>query len=559
MEALGPNPEAMLKSVIAERARLLREKSVGKDLTPAEDKALKDLQKAEGLKGGKVTAWFADLTGEANWPANPSAARFWAIARATQTLSKLGGAALSAVADVYVKAMNMRHVSGMNWGEAVTRSLGQYLKLYGGEERRLARQLGAFVDDMAGELRARWDVHESLPGFVASMQDKLFRWSGLNWIMESGKAGYALWFSRHLGEAADKAWGQLDASYAALLERHGFDAGRWDMLRLMTEEGPDGQRLIVPARAEGIPDAALRAFLAEDLKKLGKTFAKDAAARVRAEAALFEATRTDLRARAMGMIADETRYAIIEPDARAQAFMRQGTRPGTALGEILRSVMQFKSFPISYMQRQIGGRRWVRGERQQGMRRGWNFGSLKDAALYDPNGAVGAAVTAFAFGYISMTLKDLARGKTPRDPSRKETVYAALLQSGGAGILGDFLFNKVNRFGGGLKGTLAGPLVGEAGRAVTAVQSMLRGEFQDGGEDALRIVMDNAPFVNLWYTREAANWGILYHLREMISPGTLSRTERKLKEEYGQENLLFSPARSIKRGGWSNGIFSDYR
>jgi hypothetical protein len=34
----------------------------------------------------------------------------------------------------------------------------------------------------------------------------------------------------------------------------------------------------------------------------------------------------------------------------------------------------------------------------------------------------------------------------------------------------------------------------------------------------------------------------------MISPGTLARTERKLKEEYGQEYIV-SPAMKIKRGG----------
>jgi hypothetical protein len=61
--------------------------------------------------------------------------------------------------------------------------------------------------------------------------------------------------------------------------------------------------------------------------------------------------------------------------------------------------------------------------------------------------------------------------------------------------------------------------------------------------------MDNSPFVNLWYTREALNWALLYHLREMISPGTLARAERKLKEEFGQE-YVFSPARGIQRGGF---------
>ena len=93
METLGPNPEAMLKSVIAERVRLLRESAAGTELAPEQVQAFRDLEKAEGLTGGKAAAWFSELTGEANWPTNLSAARFWAAARATQTLSKLEGAA----------------------------------------------------------------------------------------------------------------------------------------------------------------------------------------------------------------------------------------------------------------------------------------------------------------------------------------------------------------------------------------------------------------------------------------------------------------------------------
>jgi hypothetical protein len=86
------------------------------------------------------------------------------------------------------------------------------------------------------------------------------------------------------------------------------------------------------------------------------------------------------------------------------------------------------------------------------------------------------------------------------------------------------------------------------GRAFVSVKEMLRGEFKQGGEDALCVLLDNTPFINLWYTREALNWAALYHLREMMSPGTLRRTERKLKEEYNQTYII-SPARNIRKGG----------
>jgi hypothetical protein len=207
---------------------------------------------------------------------------------------------------------------------------------------------------------------------------------------------------------------------------------------------------------------------------------------------------------------------------------------------MLRFVMQFKSFPLAYMQRQFGGRRWKRGD-------------LAASGEYDITGAVGAALATFAFGWLAMTLKDFAKGRTPKqlwdkDGVKKETVFAALMQSGGAGILGDFFFNKADRFGNSFAGTLAGPLLGETGHLVNAASLALRGEVRDSAEELAKFGMNTLPFVNLWYTREAVNWLAFYHVREWISPGTLRRAERNLKKDFGQA-MIISPAQHFAKGG----------
>jgi hypothetical protein len=90
----------------------------------------------------------------------------------------------------------------------------------------------------------------------------------------------------------------------------------------------------------------------------------------------LDRARRDLRTDVMSMFTDETGYAILEPDAKNRAVMYQGQRPGTPLGEMLRVMMQFKSFPVAYLQRIVGGRRWVRGELQADMRRGFSLESI---------------------------------------------------------------------------------------------------------------------------------------------------------------------------------------
>jgi hypothetical protein len=476
-------------------------------------------------------------------------------------LAKLGGAALSSIADVFIKASAMR-VNGLSWGEAVTRSTLQYFEHYKGDKKAMARQLGAFTDNLSGELNLRWDMNENLPGRLSSMQNWFFKWTGLNWITESGKAGYVMWLSDHIGQQADKAFDALPVSHKALLEYHGFDAKRWELLRQMARKGEDGKAYLTPQLADGLADDALRPLLQDELGYLRQNFVKQAQRPITEESAgknqiprklteknRIDQARRDLRTDVMSMFSDETGFAILEPDVNTRATMYQDQRPGTILGEALRAMMQFKSFPIAHMQRIIGGRRWVRGELQAGMRRGLNAGSFADALERDIPGAVGFGLSAFAFGYLAMTAKDLSRGKTPRDPAKIETVLAVLAQTGGAGILGDFMFGKVNRFGNSFLETLGGPLTGETGQAAELVTTLMRGEVKDFGEGSLRLMLDNMPFVNLWQTREAMNWLLMYHLREWMSPGTLARTERRMQEDFGQEYLV-SPAGHIRRGGF---------
>lgn len=550
LERMGPDPQDML-------SRLLKREQIAVHENP--DLPLKEKQRqlrqlssafSPGIMAqGRAAAWLAELTGETNIPTRPTFARVMSTLRATQSLAKLGAASLSAVADVFVKAASMR-VNGETWPGALTRSLGQYFAGYGHGRREAARQCGAFLDQIRGDIAARWDDNAGTPGLMASLQDRLFRWSGLNWMTERGKAGYTLWLSEHLGEVGERAFDQLDGPRRAMLEYHGIDAARWDAMRKMVKQGPDGKRYFFPDEAASLTDADLSPLLPESLRKNppGKKGSRKRAQWEAARAGELERLRRNLRFDSMAMLADETGFAIIEPDDATRAIMRQGQRPGTVPGEVWRAIMQFKSFPIAYMQRVLGGRRWVRGDRQQGMRFGFNIGAAADALTRDMGGLFGFVLSSVAFGYAAMTLKDISKGRTPRSLAEKETWMAALVQSGGAGIFGDFLFGSVNRFGNSFAETAVGPLGGALGEVVKVSGELVRGDFANGAEDTLRLAMSNMPFVNLWYTRAALDWALLYHFREMLSPGTLRRTERKMKKEFGQTFIL-PPSEYIKRGG----------
>ena len=272
MERLGTNPEMMLQSLMAQETRELRAAEAGGTAGRKEMKALARLKQglAQGAGINNIGNWWAVLSGQVSVPVNVGAARACAVIRAIESTGKLGGATLSAVADIPTKAAGMR-VHGLNWPEAMARSVAQYFQGYGDKNKKnLCRDMGVMLDDTLGEMRLRWNEADDLPAVAAKWQDRFFRWSGLNYITEVGKAGYAMWFSGHMGEATVKPWAEVDKTRRATLQFHGITETNWDLVRLMTEKHPDGRTLLVPRKADDIPEATLRAHLTDEIAEIRK-------------------------------------------------------------------------------------------------------------------------------------------------------------------------------------------------------------------------------------------------------------------------------------------------
>jgi hypothetical protein len=144
-------------------------------------------------------------------------------------------------------------------------------------------------------------------------------------------------------------------------------------------------------------------------------------------------------------------------------------------------------------------------------------------------------------GYGSMVLKDLAKGRSPRDPTQSpsqaaQIMLAAMVQGGGAGIYGDFLFGAASRFGSGTIESIAGPTISTGGRIVDLYHRALAGD--DFAARAFNEGLNNTPFVNLFYTRAALNYLVFYRMQEMMNPGYLRRMERETEKANAQTFLI---------------------
>jgi hypothetical protein len=130
----------------------------------------------------------------------------------------------------------------------------------------------------------------------------------------------------------------------------------------------------------------------------------------------------------------------------------------------------------------------------------------------------------------------------PRDPTDPATWGAAFVQGGAAGIYGDYLFGRVDRFGHGPLETLLGPTVGAGSGLVNLILKARDASISEDEQvklaDWINYATQNTPYVNLFWVRPALDYLFLNSLREVATPGFIRKTESKRLSQYGQRNMV---------------------
>lgn len=481
MRVLGTNPGAMFDTIKNDLVHHAQAAGQIEQVAKLRDKE------------GRLANFMAAVDGSMNIPGNALWARRAANVRSWQTLSKLGGMLLSQLNDVALYAAGTRYqgrgfLTGLH--ESVTglgRDLGKR------ETRDLAASLGVVLDNMAGELGRVGSFGE--PGGMARITQLFMKLNGTQWWVNHMRSSAALGLSHHLATEAGKPFAALAPDFRRLLGTYSIDSAAWDRIRASAATHVDGKAYIVPERVtDPLTQAQLRNYLV-----------------------------------------DQTRFMALEPDAKTRALLLQGTRPGTVPGELMRFVMQFKSFTGAYLQKVVGRELFGRGYEGDSL-----LGALRNGNG-EMLGLAQLMATTTLMGYGSMALKDLAKGRTPRDPTESgadaaKILMAAMVQGGGAGIYGDLLFGQASRFGSGTIESLAGPTISTAGRVVDLYHKALAGD--DASARAFNEAVNNTPFANLFYTRAAMNYLFLYRIQESLNPGFLRRMEREAERNNAQGFLL---------------------
>jgi hypothetical protein len=113
---------------------------------------------------------------------------------------------------------------------------------------------------------------------------------------------------------------------------------------------------------------------------------------------------------------------------------------------------------------------------------------------------------------------------------------AALAQGGGLGIYGDFLFGEYSRMGRTFTSSLAGPVIGNLDTLTDLWTRVRNGD--DVAAASFKALLDNTPFLNLYWIRPLLDYMVLFRIQESLNPGFLRRMEKRIERENGQSYIL---------------------
>jgi len=486
MEVLGPNPSGTIEFMKQAVLKEAQKAAAGQAARLGGVKPKNAIDKANHA-ARRIDAVWGSIRGTLETPVNGRFASAFSAARSLITASVLGQAAISSISDVGTQ-MIARSFAGI----PATNAIPEIVRSFGQMTRREAVQAGLILDAAQNVFhqQARYVGTLSGPEWASYIADRVLTWSGLTPWTQAARHAFGLAFQAEVANQAGKSFADMPEALRRTFGRYGIGERQWDLMRKAELHDMGGASLLRPAEIAARMDPAI------------------------AE-------------RYLEMIQAETEFAVPSGSHRTRSTLLDQNPPGTFIGEVLRSFNQFKSFGAVFV--------LLHGRRVHQMIAG---GEKAAGAVY----AGSLLLSTTILGGVALQLKQVAAGREPRDPADVAFWGAAILQGGGLGIYGDFLFSNVNRYGGGFSTTLAGPVVQRLNdlwnlTGGNAVQ-LASGEKTHFGRELVKFARGNIPGGNIWYLRLAFERTVLDQAQWLMDPEAnkaFKRQQQFWKREFGQD------------------------
>lgn len=461
-----------------------------------------------GKSRKRAQTMFDEFSGQ-NTPQSEVLANMGLAYRSMNVASMLGGTTISSVTDQAMIAKTAS-IHGIAYRKTFGELISQ-LNPKNKEDRQLAHSLGLATEEMLGSI-ARWSddgltsVHgksQKLARVSSGIASQVMRISGLNALTAASKVGFTKMLMHKYGTLTrSKAWADLDAMDRELMEKTGLNERAWEVMRLADPVvDRKGNQLMSARSIYEIPDS--------DLTRFGDP----------------QKVRDEVATQFQAHLLDEQGMAVVEAGLRERTWMSAGQKKGTGMGELVKSMLQFKSFPAAFLMRH-GSRAMA----QDG---------VKGKAAY----GVSLFAMTTLLGALAVQLKELANGNDPStmwdsdDPQKTMNFWTrSAVQGGGLSILGDILVAGTDTSGRSTSDFMVGPLGSDVKAVLGLTVGNLTQYYDDkdtnAANEAFRLLKNKIPAQNLFYTKAATNRLVFDEIQDMIAPGYREKLLRKAEREH---------------------------
>ena len=488
VETFGPNPDHAFRVLLDQAVqRMTLEKPAAAGAT-----------QREAIRTGHMY----DLAAGRTLPvASERMANFFDNLRNALVANRLGSAVITSITDEGTM-MRMAAVNRLPQVRLWANEL-RAMNVANVEEKRHAQRAGLALNTLVASIN-RFGNDGLGAAWSSKMAAATLRASGLNAMTDARRRAFGTTYMSAVGQITRDAQtlASLDPLDHRILLSKGVTDTDFEVWRRADLEdwGGGNNTMLTPDAIYAIPDA--------QLADLGDP----------------QELREQAATRLLGAALEEVDMAVIEPGVRERALMRANIQRGTWGGELIRSVLLFKSFPLAMITKH-----WDRALSEPG-----TAGRVRALAALSTSTTV--------LGMMALQASALRDGKDPFDMTDGRVWLSALLKGGALSIFGDFLFSQETQSGRGAVATMLGPVVsmGEEALALTwgNLLEASKGEETDFGAEAVKFARGNTPglsaVTNLWYSRAAFDHLVMHDLQEFLSPGYLQRMQNRAYREYGQ-------------------------
>lgn len=461
-ELLGPQYGASFRALLQKAAE--QEKLEPSKLNLGEKIALKSTGQASA---SAVQRTFDYLAGRANAVENEVFAGVMGGLRNLLRSAQLSKAVLSAVPGDLVTAGLTSTFNGIPAARVVARAAA--IVANDAKARQLGARLGIVAHaaiDGVGALRRFDDEYATVGNFdrvASTLSAATIRLSGMEIETQALRRAFQMEFMAHIAEQSGTSFGRIEGPFKRFLDRYGFTAADWDAIRAAPKLEVDGARFFLPSAVEN----------------------------------------RELADRMVGAILDERQFAVLEPSARTSQLNAIGGKRGTFWGEMIRSPLMYKSFPVQMVLTHM-----MRASQVSGM---------ANKATY---WASLLGLTTMA-GALTLQAKALVSGEDPRSMKSLSFWWQAMATGGALGYYSDILHAGLMSDPVKAVASFTGPVGEIASQALGAfppIRHAVQGErgktFGAWLADFARYNLPSAP----WYTRLAFDRLLFDQFQMAIDP-----------------------------------------